>query len=139
MTVQVQAIQCRGLYVDVRAKIPNLHVWNLKTLKSMETVLNSRILNNRNNSNNKKECLKLEKSIRVRESSSGAHYLRLQIIYSKLQLNATARATHHKDPFVVEGEADGEEVVKEDERECLGRLQQQLFEHDCLLVTCTCV
>ena len=40
-----------------------------------------------------------------------------------------ARATHHKNPFVVEGEADGEEVVKDDKRERLGRLQQKLGNH----------
>ena len=37
-----------------------------------------------------------------------------------------ARATHHKDPFVVEGEANGEKVVENYEGERLGRLQQQL-------------
>ena len=39
---------------------------------------------------------------------------------------ALARATHHKDPFVVEGEANGEKVVENYEGERLGRLQQQL-------------
>ena len=46
-------------------------------------------------------------------------------MYIVLQaLQHGARATHHEYPFVVEGEANGEEIVKEDERERLGRLQQ---------------
>ncbi len=39
---------------------------------------------------------------------------------------ALAHATHHEDPFVVEGEADGEKVVEDDKGERLRRLQKQL-------------
>lgn len=52
-------------------------------------------------------------------------------------MHSAAGATHHKDPFVVEGEADGEKVVEHDEGERLRRLQQQLRQEHSRLYTYT--